>query len=405
MNTHTLSFERFVQATPSQVYHAFTNATALREWVCDVSTTDAKPGGRVYMAWNSGYYMAGEFLTLEPGHLVVFSWFGRGDPKPTQVRITLSEKDGGVLVHLDHEQIGSSSAWKKAIKEIQEGWTQSLENLASVLGAGEDLRITLRPLLGINPGEFNADIANKLGVPTIEGIRLDGVVDGLGAQVAGMQANDVIIHLGKHTVKNFADLRAAIEGKRAGDRLKIVFYRGSKKKVATLELSRRPMPNIPPTLRELVEQTRQLYAQMESDLNEFFAHISETEAAFSPAPEEWSTKEVLAHMIQAEYFWRQRAGELVSSQESWVDEFAGNFQPAITATLTAYPSLAELLAYLKRQYIETQALFANLPEQIVERKGTYWRLAAEALQMPYHFNAHIEQIKAAVQAYRDSAAP
>ena len=54
-----LTFEQTIQAPIDQVYRAFTNATALREWLCDTATVDARPGGRVYLAWISNYYRRG----------------------------------------------------------------------------------------------------------------------------------------------------------------------------------------------------------------------------------------------------------------------------------------------------------------------------------------------------------
>ena len=62
-----------------------------------------------------------------------------------------------------------------------------------MLGSGPDLRITNRPMMGISPSDFNAEIAKKLGVPVNTGMRLDGVVDGMGAQSAGLQKDDVLI--------------------------------------------------------------------------------------------------------------------------------------------------------------------------------------------------------------------
>ena len=44
---------------------------------------------------------------------------------------------------------------------------------------------------------------------------------------------------------------------------------------------------------------------------------------------------------------------------------------------------------------------ANLPEEFVANKGTYWRLAYDLLQDPYHFNSQLEQMQTALEAARD----
>ena len=77
--TQTNRFEQMIKTPPAQVYTAFTNATALREWMCDVATLIPRAGGRVYLYWNSGYYSAGEYSHLEPDRCVDFTWQGRGE--------------------------------------------------------------------------------------------------------------------------------------------------------------------------------------------------------------------------------------------------------------------------------------------------------------------------------------
>ena len=42
-----LKFETYIPARPEQVFYAFTNASALREWLCDLATVDPRPGGRM----------------------------------------------------------------------------------------------------------------------------------------------------------------------------------------------------------------------------------------------------------------------------------------------------------------------------------------------------------------------
>jgi hypothetical protein len=91
------------------------------------------------------------------------------------------EKDGGTLVRMDHD-VPDDPAWSKIAQTFRENWEDSLENLKSVLETGVDLRISTRPMLGIAPGDFTEAQAVALGVPVREGMRLDGLVDGMGAE-------------------------------------------------------------------------------------------------------------------------------------------------------------------------------------------------------------------------------
>ena len=73
MSEQTLSFTQQVKAPAEVVYRAFTNATALREWLCDVATVSPHPGGRLYLWWTSGFYTSGSFTQAEEGKKVAFS--------------------------------------------------------------------------------------------------------------------------------------------------------------------------------------------------------------------------------------------------------------------------------------------------------------------------------------------
>jgi len=67
----SLSLE--IKASAEEIYRAFTNATALREWLCDVASTDPLPGGRIYFAWNSGNFAAGNFTKTVPVREIEFT--------------------------------------------------------------------------------------------------------------------------------------------------------------------------------------------------------------------------------------------------------------------------------------------------------------------------------------------
>jgi hypothetical protein len=111
-------------------------------------STDPKPGGRIYLAWNDGYYMAGN-IPNEKDRSVAFTWSGRGEPAPTQVQVELASQAGGTVLKLVHSGLGSGEAWNKSQEEFDRGWKYGLENFTHVLEKGPDLRIVRRPMLGI----------------------------------------------------------------------------------------------------------------------------------------------------------------------------------------------------------------------------------------------------------------
>lgn len=399
-NTQTLTIKRTIQASPPDVYRALTNSSALREWLCDVALLDLHKGGRVYLAWNDGYHTTGYVTAVTPDKTLAFSWRGAGEPDETRVRISLKQSNGGTGVTVTHSGFGSGKAWAKAAKGLARGWGSSLENLQSVMETGHDLRITLRPMLGITVGEFNSEVAAKLGVPVSDGIRLDGTLEGMGAHAAGLRKDDVVVGAGGKKVVNFPSLANALQSRRAGDKVAVVFYRGKEKMKTTMELSPRPLPEVPPTARELADALRAIYAELDPELDGCFAGVSEAEVSYQPAPDEWSARDVVAHLLAGERDNHSYMTELVSDAERYYDVIPGNVQARHEAIYASYPAAAGLLADLKRAEAETVALIAALPPEFVARKRTYWRLGYNLLQPPFHTREHFNQIRAAIEAAR-----
>ncbi len=239
MTSENLSISRVIETDPESAYRAFTNATELRGWLCNVATVIPRPGGRLYMWWESGFYTSGEFTAAEPGKSVSFTWFGKGDPAQSQVEVTFSRRDEGTLVELIHKGIGDGQEWENSRAEISKGWQKALENLNSVVTTGEDLRFVTRPMLGIILDEFNAEIAKKLGLSSSDGIRIGSTVSGMGAEAAGIQENDVLTSMGGMPTIDFESLNQALNIRKAGDTVEVVFYRDGKQDSLQMTLSGR----------------------------------------------------------------------------------------------------------------------------------------------------------------------
>lgn len=396
-----LKFKRTIDASPSDVYRAFTNATAIREWMCNAAQVDARKGGRVYLWWNDGAYTSGEFTTLTPDKTVSFTWSGRGEPDATRVRVSLKAKNGSTVVNVTHTGMSGGKKWADTVRRLESGWEAGLENLQSVLETGQDLRFMRQPMLGVLLDQFDADIAAKLGVPTTEGSRLAGTVEGMGAQAAGLQKDDVITAIGRKKIASFSDLGGALRTHRAGDTVKVKFYRGSEQMTTDMTLSGRPIPEIPKTARELAEAVGKIYDDLDTKLDHCFAGVSDEEAARKPADDEWSAKETLAHLITAErdtQFWL--AG-VMTGQET--PTFPNNSEARYAATISVFPTVIDMLQELKRSEAETTAMLAALPDDFLEHnKGSYWRIGNAFIAPPSHAETHVAQVQAAIDAARNS---
>jgi uncharacterized protein YndB with AHSA1/START domain len=394
-----LKFKYTIKAPAAAVYRAFASSTALREWFCDAALADPRPGGRLYMWWISGYYTSGEYVALTPNKKLSFLWHGKGEPAPTRVTVTLTTKGHSTVLTVLHDQLGSGKLWKPIAAEYTHGWEAALQNLQSVLEAGPDLRIVRRPMLGISGGtDLTPEAAAKLGVPVKTGLQLDGLLEGMGAQAAGLQKDDVLVKLGDKKVTGFASLGSALQGHRAGDVVPVVFYRGGKKQTLALTLSARPMPEVPASPAEVAEKVRQLYAETDAALAQVFADGSEAAAARRPTPNDWSAIEILAHIILAERGQIDFVSELLAGNERWYDGYGDNLPAPIQALLAVYPTASDLLAQLKRTEAEVIALIAALPPDFVQRKGSHWRLSMTLPFITLHIHEHLSQIKLALEA-------
>ena len=401
-----LKFKQFVQAPADEVFSAFTNATALCEWFCNVAQADAHEGGRLYVWWNSGYFASGEFTRLKPFKKVAFTWHGRGEPAVTQVKVSLSAEKGGTQVVLEHNGMSSDKSWQAARQSSQRGWQVGLENLKSVLETGLDLRFVRLPLLGLaGVDPVLPEQAAEWGLPAGKsGLRILNLSPGLGAEAAGLQKNDILTKLAGQKVAGMGDLINVIRNHQAGEKVAVQYYRAGEKQRTKMTLSRRALPEIPATAEALAETTRQINASGLAGLKQRLEGADEQETAYKPGAEEWSAQEVLAHLIATERDTHAWIAGLIEGQEA--DFIYHVHQPArVQATLAAIPTLDGLLSELECLLAETEAMVSGLPPEFVQRKRSYWRLGYNLLQTPAHFLEHGEQISSALDLARAAGAP
>lgn len=389
--------ETNVQAPLKFAYRAFTNATSLREWLCDVATISPHPHGRMYLWWAGDFYSSGHYLELEENKRVKFRWFSNIDPAPTEVTVTFTEKDGGVNVRMDHD-VPQGEAWQGKPESFRENWQDSLRNLKSVLETGIDLRIAERPMLGIVPGDFSEEQAIHLGIPVREGLRLDATVDGMGAKRAGLERDDLLISMaGKAITNDFTSLQMAIAGKKGGDVVEVEFYRGAEKKKTSMELTKRPMADVPFNPVELAKQARALFEPALAEIEKCFEGYSDEQAMKRPEPNEWSALEVVAHLIQGERFNANFLSALIDGYEPTTDGFGSNINASVAATVKANPSIKLMMDALRRSVDEILFYVEMIPEEFVANKGSYYRFGSGMLQPGFHLNAHTEQMRKALE--------
>ncbi|MGH8926760.1 MAG: SRPBCC domain-containing protein, partial [Acidimicrobiia bacterium] len=375
------------------VFEMFTNSTYLRSWLADTALATPRAGGRIYLAWDDGYQTAGYFGMVRPPKALTFTWHGTDELQPTTVEVKITPTESGSRVRVRHTGFGSGKQARGSAKTLKNAWKASLENLASVLSDGADLRITRRPMLGIFVGEeVNPANADRFGAD--HGVHLDGVAEGMGAAAAGLVAGDVIAALAKRPIYGFNDLRVALSDHRAGDTVEVEFIRDREQMTAPMQLSGR-------TFQEMPRSGAELAARVEESFNGFFAGlaeategITEREAAHR-ADREWSVRDILAHVIQTEIDGHSNLIEQVEGVERYYDGTFGNSDLGIRVVSDSYPSLGAVVDACRLAMDQTVALLTSLPPELVARKAIFWRIAVGYDDPGRHLTEHLEQIRAA----------
>jgi hypothetical protein len=288
------------------------------------------------------------------------------------------------------------------VESFQDEWENALENLVSVLEDGADLRITRRPMIGIMLGDFSSKIASQLGVPVDYGMHVSGVLDGMGAKKAGLQADDVVVAVDGHELTGINTFTSLIMSKHAGDVVNVSYFRGAERKSVKMTLSGRPIPSIPGSSIELSRQLEPYYRQFEAELENILNDATQEECANKPKPGEWSVNEVLAHLIHSERGWLNYIGEIISGREGMYDGDGINIQAMIDGTVVTFITKDELLKELKQLNSETINLVAHIAEDFASHKGKFWKLVYQAHQNPNHYQVHLDQIRAALQSARNT---
>lgn len=393
-----LEFQRLIHAPTEQVYRAFTSANAWQEWLCDVAEAAPVVQGRLYWFWQQQqYYACGHYVSLGPNEHVTFVWQGMGDPFVTQVHVVFMPAQSGTQLTLTHSGIPADEAGARLRQAIREGWETGLENLQSVLETGIDLRVARLPFMGIMPAAPNTpELAQSLGIPVSYGLQINGAVAGTGADAAGLQRGDMLVEMAGAKLETFQSLAPILRQKQAGDNVPLTFYRGAEKHTVMLTLSARPSPDVPDTAPALAARLTEMYAQLDAELEAMLQGISEELANRSPAAEEWSIKQVLAHLLCGERDLQNWITcEVVDTARAG---FASNDPVRLNAAIATHGSVHALLAALKVAESETVALVAGLPDAFVARKSAYLRIGQGVLFTPLHNHDHMEQIRAIMAA-------
>jgi len=375
-----------VEATPEAVFRAFTHERSLREWLCQEAFVRPEIGGPLWLWWNDGFHVAGEITQLQQNARIQTSWVVRGTEEVSSARFTLTPSDGGteVSVHIEGPDI----------EDEERRWANGLENLASVWGmTGNDLRLTRRPLIGVQVGSAVPAIAD--GLPEGRaGIEVLAVLGNSAADRARLRKGDILVGLGDQPVHDESSLAAAKRNRNAGETVAVTVVRDGAQVSSELTFGTPPAPpEIPERAEDLAALLESTYATYETELDEILADVSEEAASRRPSPEVWSVNEILAHILPMELGFQPWLAIFVAGGESRT--YTGRLPMRRLATLRVSSTLSELRAQLRWIRAGTAALVRELPEDFVATP-TYIRAGQDLVRDQLHTRLHHGQLRRVV---------
>ncbi len=137
--TPSLTIKRRLNATPAEVFEAWTDPNLLMQWfgpenvVTQEVSVDARVGGgfRVVMLEDTGerHEVSGTYYEVVANEKLVFSWSWITTPeRVSQVTVTFKPDGAGTILTLLHEQLFD----EQAVKGHTHGWTGSLAKLEAL---------------------------------------------------------------------------------------------------------------------------------------------------------------------------------------------------------------------------------------------------------------------------------
>ena len=146
---------------------------------------------------------------------------------------------GGALVNTNGELIGSNTAISSMTGGFV-GYSFAVpSNVArkifeDIIEFGD----VQRGLLGVMGQALNAELASRYDIEETQGFFITDLEKGLGADLAGLKANDIIKSVDGITINEFADLSGYLASKRPGEKVTVVYKREGREKKVEVRLEK-----------------------------------------------------------------------------------------------------------------------------------------------------------------------
>lgn len=127
-----LRFERTYDATPEEVWAAFTDPDSIRRWLFADAVLEPRVGGAFRLVWSENERTGGAVLVWEPPRALEVEW-SEGEMQSI-LRVEIAASEGGTMLVLDHRSLTPD-----VVVGIGAGWHAHLDALDDVLARRDDV--------------------------------------------------------------------------------------------------------------------------------------------------------------------------------------------------------------------------------------------------------------------------
>lgn len=146
---------------------------------------------------------------------------------------------GGALVNTRGELIGINTAiTSETGSYVGYSFAVPSNNARKVIEDILEYGNVQRGILGVQVGNLNTGLAEKLGVNQTEGVYVGGIEKGSGADKAGIKEGDIIKQLDGISISKFSDLSGYLGSKRPNDVVQVTIIRDGNKKTIPVTLAK-----------------------------------------------------------------------------------------------------------------------------------------------------------------------
>ena len=144
---------------------------------------------------------------------------------------------GGALVNRNGELIGINTAiTSETGNYVGYSFAVPSNNARKVIEDIMEYGNVQRGILGITGGSLNSEIAKRLGVDETEGVYVNGIEEGSGADKGGIERGDIIKEIDGQKIGKFSDLSGYLGSKHPNDVVQVTLLRDGTQKTISVTL-------------------------------------------------------------------------------------------------------------------------------------------------------------------------